>query len=48
MHGEENGEVGGQAAPDEEVVDGGPEARVQPDLGEGGGGGSRGGPWGSE
>lgn len=48
VHGEENGEVGGQAAPDEEVVDGGPEARVQPDLGEGGGGGSRGGPWGSE
>lgn len=34
VHGEENGEVGGQAAPDEEVVDGRPETRIQADLGE--------------
>lgn len=32
VHGEEDGKVGGQAAPDEEVVDGRPETRVQPDL----------------
>lgn len=32
MHGEEDSEVHGQAAPDEEVVDGRPVARVQPDL----------------
>lgn len=34
VHGEEDGKVGGQAAPDEEVVDGRPETRVQPDLAE--------------
>lgn len=32
VHGKQDGEVGGEAAPDEEVVDSRPEARVQPDL----------------
>lgn len=34
VHGKEDGKVGCQAAPDEEVVDGRPEARVQTDLAE--------------
>lgn len=32
VHGKENGKVNSQAAPDEEVVDGRPVARIQPNL----------------
>lgn len=32
VHGKEDGKVDGEAAPDEEVVDGCPIARIQPNL----------------